>query len=93
MILALLLLQSQPLPPPDIQLGATVRARSLTVEKAGEARIAVTTDPKGENLIDIQAPRASGGRSIRNPTIRLQVEARIADPLEQPKPASGSVPE
>lgn len=79
MILAVLLLQSVSALP-DIELRSTIRARSMTVENAGEARLEVTTSPQGRNVVEAVAPPASG-RTIRNPVIRLDVEARIADPL------------
>ncbi len=65
--------------PPDIELRATVRARSLTIEKQGDARVSVTGN--GRNLVDVEAPRANGRKTIRNPEIKVNIEARIADPL------------
>jgi len=76
-VLLLALLQAAAAPP-DIAFQATVRARSLTIEKQGEARLTVTGD--GRNLVDVQAPRANGRRRIANPLITVNVEARIADP-------------
>ena len=63
---------------PDIAFNATIRARSLTIEKQGTARLTVTAD--GENVVDIQAPKANGRKRIANPEIKIKVEARIADP-------------
>ena len=84
MILALMLLQAAA-PPPDIEFHATVRARSLTIEKRGNASLTVTTDPPGKPLIDIRAPKANGRKHIRNPVITVDFEARIADPRRQPE--------
>jgi len=78
MLLALLLLQAAP----DIELRASVRARSLTIEKRGEARLTVRTDPEGENLVDVQAPKANGRRTIRNVNVTVRAEGRIADPAQ-----------
>jgi hypothetical protein len=90
-ITAILLLQAGA---PDIQLHARVRARSVTIQQKGEARLAVTTSPDGGNLVDVQAPRANGRRELRNVDARVRAEARIADPgqarnnnLDQPETA------
>jgi hypothetical protein len=85
LVLALLQSVSQP---PDIELRATVRARSLTIEKQGEARVSVTAS--GRNLVDVQAPRANGRKTIPNPEVKVNIEARIADPLRLPE---GSTPQ
>jgi hypothetical protein len=65
---------------PDIELRANVRARQVTIEKQGEARLTVTTNPEGDNLVDVRAPRANGRKTLRNVNVSLQAEARIADP-------------
>jgi hypothetical protein len=84
-IAALILLQAiEPLP--DLEFHAAVRARSLTIEKNGDARLTVTTDPTGRNVADIQAPKAQGRRTIANPVITIHVEARIADPAAAAPP-------
>jgi hypothetical protein len=67
---------------PDIAFNATIRARSLTIQKQGEARLTVTAD--GENVVDVQAPKANGRKRIANPEIKVKVEARIADPAAVP---------
>lgn len=86
MIGALFLLQAIAAPPPaDIAFHATVRARSLTIEKQGEARLTVRAN--GQNLVKVEAPRANGRKTIRNPVVRVDVEARIAAPeTGPPKP-------
>ena len=80
MMLTLLAALQAATPLPDIEFHAEVRARSLTIEKRGEARLTVTTDPPGNNVVDVRAPRADGRRTIRNPVINIDVEARIAPP-------------
>lgn len=83
MIGALFLLQAIVAPPPaDITFHATVRARSLTIEKQGEARLTVRAN--GQNLVKVEAPRANGRKTIRNPVVRVNVEARIAAPETGP---------
>jgi len=93
-ILLLLILQASPAPA-DIELTARVRARSVTIEKQGDARLTVTTDPDGGNLIDVLAPKPNGRKQLRNVEVNVRAEARIADPaelqkanLQQPETAS-----
>ena len=83
MIALLLLLQSTAAPPPDIELNADVRARSVTIEKKGDARLTVTTSPDGGgNIVDVRAPEGNGARTLRNVRVSVKAEARIADPLQ-----------
>lgn len=65
---------------PDIQLKATVRARSLTIVKQGEASLAIRTEPEGPDLVDVRAPKANGRKTIRNVAVDVNAEAHIADP-------------
>jgi hypothetical protein len=67
---------------PDIELNAQVRARSVTIEKQGEARLTVTTQPEGRNIVDVRAPKADGRKTLRNVDAKVRAEARIADPLQ-----------
>lgn len=83
MILALLALQASAPPPPDIDFQATVRARSLTIGKRGEASLVVHSDPPGNNVVDIRAPKAGGRKTIRNPEIKIHVQARLAAPDQE----------
>lgn len=82
MIAILLLLQAASAQPPDIELNANVRARSVTIEKQGGARLTVTTQPDGGNLVDVQAPKANGRKTLSNVEVKVRAEARIADPAE-----------
>jgi hypothetical protein len=82
MVLALAILQSAaPLPPADIELRARVTARSLTIEKKGEARVTVMGN--GQNVVDVRAPKANGRTRIANPAVTVDIEARVADPLDE----------
>lgn len=82
MLIALMLFQAAQ--PPDIELNAHVRARSVTIEKKGDARLTVTTDPDGGNIVDVEAPRTNGRKTLRNVTVNVRAEARIADPRQAP---------
>ena len=80
MLLALLMMQAAAAQP-DIQIGANVRARSLTIQKKGDARLTLRTDPDGGNIVDVEAPKANGRKTIRNVNVDVRAEAQIADPL------------
>ena len=84
MLLCFLLIQAAP--PPDIELHATVRARSLTIEKKGSAELTVTSDPPGKNIVEVHAPEANGKMRVANPVIEIKAEVRIAEPARDQPP-------
>ena len=71
----LLALQAAALP--DISLHATVEARSLRIEKRGDARLEVHADPDAGSLVRVEAPKANGAKTLRNVHIDVIAEARI----------------
>ena len=88
----LLLLLLQAAQAPDIQLNANIRARSVTIEKQGDAKLTVTTSPDGGNVVDVQAPKANGRKQLRNVEVNVRAEARIVDP-QQPAQNNPDQPE
>lgn len=78
-MLLLLLLQTSA-QVPVIELNANVRARSLTIEKRGDASLTVRTEPDGGNIVDVRAPRANGRRTLRNVEVKVHAEANLGDP-------------
>ena len=78
---------------PDIELQANVRARSVTIEKQGQASLTVTSEPEGRNLVDVRAPRANGRKSLRNVNVSVRAEARIGERANNPEAAETSPPE
>ncbi len=74
----ILLLAAQSAVSPDIQLRATVDARSVKVEQRGETRLEVHADPDAGSLVKVEAPRADDARVLRNLWVALDAEARIA---------------
>ncbi len=88
MIAILFLVQAAAVPLsglPDIQLNADARARSVTIEKQGDARLAITTSPDGGNVVDVRAPKANGRRTLRNVTVSVRAEGRIGEPGQAPQ--------
>ena len=76
-----LLLQTAPAPQtPDIELRAHVTAKSVTIEKQGDASLTVRAGPDGGSAVKIEAPRANGRKTIENVTVDVDAKAMIADP-------------
>jgi hypothetical protein len=69
---------------PDIELNANVRAKSVTIEKQGNAQLSISTSPEGENVVDVQAPKANGQKTLRNVQVEVRAHGRIADPGQTP---------
>ena len=85
-----LLLALQAAPPPDIELHATLQARSVTIEKRGEARLEVHASPDAGSLVKVEAPKAEGRTTLRDVRVAVDAEARIgkevATPATEPPP-------
>ena len=81
-MLLLILAQAAAAQAPDIELKANVRIRSLTIEKQGDAHLTITTEPDGGNVVDVQAPKANGRKTLQNVEVKVRGEARIANPAE-----------
>ena len=84
-MMLLLILAQAATAAPDIELNATIRARSVTIEKQGNASLTVTTSPDGGNLVDVRAPKANGRKKLRNVEVTVDAKARIADPAQAPQ--------
>ncbi|HEX8364293.1 MAG TPA: hypothetical protein VF603_03300 [Allosphingosinicella sp.] len=90
MLSALLLLQAAAVQtPPDIQLRIDVHADRVRIERQGEASLEVSG---GEgSAVRVEAPDANGQRTRRNVDVRIEAEARLADPANA-SPAQNSEP-
>ena len=78
-MLLLFLLQAATTPP-DIELKAVVDARSVRIEKKGEASLEAEAAPDAGSGVHVEAPRADGAATLRNVRVTVDAEARIADP-------------
>ena len=85
MITLLFLLQAGAAQAPDIELFAHARARSVTIEKQGNASLTVRAEPDGGNVVDVRAPKANGRKTLRNVKVDIHAEARIAEPGQEPR--------
>ena len=101
MLSALILLQAVAAAPsakPDIELDIRARARSVTIEQKGDARLEIRAEPDAGSRVEARVtPRAEGRTELRNVTVAIHGEARIgegvgvaveadADPVETRSP-------
>ena len=86
----LLLLMIQAAAPPDIQLDVRATIRDVGIERRGEARLEVSGGP--DSAVRVDRPDSNGRTRLRNVVIRVQAEARIADPV-QPQAAQEPQPQ
>jgi hypothetical protein len=75
MILFLLLQAAEPLP--DIELDLRARARSVEIERKGEARIELRGAEPGTRLDARVEPPAEGRTRLRNVTVRVHARASV----------------
>ena len=84
----LLLLFQAAAAPPDIQLDVRATVREARIERRGETRLEVRGGPG--SAVTVERPDSNGRTRLRNLVVRVQAEARIADPLQ---PRAGQEPE
>jgi hypothetical protein len=64
---------------PDIELNVNLRARSVTIEQKGEARLEVHGEGLG-NRVDVKVePKAEGRTELRDVTVDIHAEASIGE--------------
>jgi len=78
----LLLQATAPPPAPDIELNVHIRAKRVTIEQQGEAKLAVHAEPdSGTSRVETNVqPKAQGRRELSNVTVDLHAQASLADP-------------
>jgi hypothetical protein len=93
MIFLLLLLQAAAAPPPDIELNLTARARSVTIERKGEARLEVRGEGPG-NKVEVRVePKAEGRTELRDVTVDVHAEASVQEGVEIDAQAETGTPQ
>ena len=81
MLLLLLLQAAGPPPAPDIELNVHARAREVTIERRGEAKLAVHAEPDAGSRAEVNVqPKAEGRTQLRNVTVDIHAQASLADP-------------
>ena len=89
-MLFLLLVQAAAVAP-DIQLDARVTAREVRISRRGETSLDVHGGPGSD--VRVEKPRTQGRQRLRNVTVNVHAEARIADPRQNPPPAETASPQ
>lgn len=69
------------LPPPDIELNASVRARDVRIERKGETRLEMHASPDAGSKVEVDKPEGRSSR-LRNVRVDVRGEARIGDPAQ-----------
>jgi len=78
-VLLFILLQAAAAQAPDIELNLSLRARSVTIEQKGEARLEVRGEGPG-NRVDVKVePKAQGRRELRDVTVDVHAEASVQE--------------
>jgi hypothetical protein len=92
-MLLLLLLQAAA-QAPDISLDVQMRAKSVDIERKGEARLEARAEPDGGSRTDSRTrPPTKGATKLRNVLVDVHAEARIADPQQNRAEAETSTPQ
>jgi uncharacterized protein (DUF58 family) len=72
-----------PAPAPDIELNVQLRAKRVTIEQSGEARVTVHAEPDAGSRVETNVqPKPEGRRELRNVTVEVHAQASLADPGE-----------
>ncbi|MEA2999981.1 MAG: hypothetical protein QOK17_1814 [Sphingomonadales bacterium] len=65
---------------PDIELNVHLRAKRVTIEQKGEARLAVHAEPDAGSRVETNMqPKPEGRRELRNVTVDIHAQASTAD--------------
>ena len=80
MLFLLLLQAAAPQALPDIELNIRARARSVEIERKGEARLEVRAEPDAGSRVEARVePRAGDRTQLRDVEVNVRAEARIGE--------------
>jgi uncharacterized protein (DUF58 family) len=78
-----LLQAAAPAPAPDIELNVHLKAKSVTIEQQGEARLTVHAEPDAGSRVETNVePKPEGRRELRNVNVTIHAQASLADPAQ-----------
>jgi hypothetical protein len=78
-MIALILLQAAATQAPDIELNLSARARSVTIQQRGEAKLEVRGEGPG-NRVDVKIePKPEGRTELRDVTVDVHAEASVQE--------------
>ncbi|HEY0085975.1 MAG TPA: hypothetical protein VGB65_08700 [Allosphingosinicella sp.] len=94
MLFVLLLQAAAAQPLPDIELNVRARARSVEIERKGEATLEVRAEPDAGSRVDVRVePVPEGRTSLRNVEVNLRAEARLGEGVKVDAEAETERPE
>ncbi|HEY0148304.1 MAG TPA: hypothetical protein VGB70_04805 [Allosphingosinicella sp.] len=95
MLLALLLAQAAaPKALPDIELNIRARAKSVEIERKGEAKLEVRAAPDAGSRAEARVePLPEGRTTLRNVEVNVRAEARIGEGVEIDASAETAAPQ
>ena len=94
MMLFLLLQAAAPQALPDIELNVRARARSVTIERKGEAKLEVRAEPDAGSQVEVRVePLPAGRTELRNVELNVRAEARIGESVEIRSEAETAAPQ
>ena len=67
---------------PDLELEIRATAREVRIEQKGETSLEVRAAPDAGSRVEVDSPPSGGRARLRNVTVRVKAEARIADPAD-----------
>ena len=68
---------------PDIELTVRARAKSVEIERKGEASLEVRAEPDAGSRVEARVePKADGRTRLRNVEVDVRAAASIADPQQ-----------
>lgn len=89
----LILFQAAAAQAPDIELNISLRARSVTIEQKGEAKLEVRGEGPG-NRVDVKVePKAEGRTELRDVTIDVHAQASIQEGVKIDAQAETATPQ
>ena len=94
MLLPALILALQAAPSaPDIALDVHATVREMHIRQRGEASLQVHAAPDANSRVAVNRPDSNGRTNLRNVTVDVHAEARIADPAANVPPAETPRPD
>ena len=92
-MILLIFLQAAASPPPDIELNFSARARSVTIERKGEAKLEVRGGGPG-NRVEVRVePKAQGRTELRNVAVDVRAEASVQEGVKIDAQAETGTPQ
>ena len=92
-MILLILFQAAATQAPDIELNLNLRARSVTIEKKGEAKLEVRGEGPG-NRVEVKVePKAEGPTELRDVTVDVHAEASVQEGVKIDAEAETGTPQ